>query len=136
MRDFRLRCRFHQKPGGLHMFVIRKEQMRAFDVLFVQPVYEQKMRTYLRSMHASAVASLDDASLGALVHALRLKAQHYGAADAIAWSQFTELWLALGPNFDATPAASSILLDHGIDWLAKVARVSRLAAPLLPGRST
>lgn len=109
------------------MFVIRNEQMQAFDVLFVLPVYEKKMCTYLRSMHASVAAPLDDASLGALVHALRLKAQQYGAADAIAWSQFTELWLALGPNFDASPAASTILLDHRIDWPVKVAQVSRLA---------
>jgi hypothetical protein len=107
------------------MFVIRKQQMQAFETQFVLPVYERKMRAYLRSMHPGVSESYDDEALGSLIHTLRLQATRYGAADAVAWSQFTDLWLAFGPGFDLAPAASSILLDYRTTWPAKCALLTR-----------
>jgi hypothetical protein len=111
------------------MLVIRDAQIEALEEAIVVPRYEASMLAHLRRYHAAALAGTSNAVLLGQVRALTIRARSYGAADAADCSEFVELAMSIGLEFDHEPWAFAVLAGGGANatsWADKVAALLAL----------
>jgi hypothetical protein len=109
------------------MLRIQKAQMAELSRVAVEDFVE-RMREHLREEQPRRTAALRDDALDALTREALARAPGYGLVSEYDVCRFTELLLALGPTFDASPEAQEALMNpdlHPDDKLAAIAALHR-----------